>query len=77
MSPIELAEMLSCNLAKILHNKWLHASGNKGRNLYIPALDDYIRAFQQVVMYYQYLKGGIGGLGSSKELKLRSAQRHA
>ena len=41
-------------------------------------MDDYIRAFLEVVAYYQYLKGGIGGMGPSREeLKLRSAQRRA
>ena len=41
----ELAEMLSCNLAEIVHNKWLQASRNKGGDLYLSALDDYIQAF--------------------------------
>ena len=46
--------------------------------MYIAAVDDYIRAFLQVVAYYQYLKGGIGSMGPSREeLKLRSAQRRA
>ena len=41
-------------------------------------VDDYIRAFLHVVAYYQYLKGGVGGVGPSKEkLKLRFAQRRA
>jgi hypothetical protein len=44
----------------------------------IALVDDYIRAFLQVVAYYQFLKGGIGGDGPSKEkLKLRGAQRRA
>ena len=39
-------------------------------------VDDYIRAFLQVVAYYQFLKGRIGRDGPSKEeLKLRGAQR--
>ena len=68
--------MPSCNLAETVHNKWLQASGNKRGDLYVAAVDDYIRAFLQVVVYYQYLKGGVGGMGPSrKELKLRSAQR--
>ena len=51
---------------------------NKGGDLYIAAMDDYIRAFLQVVAYYQYLKGGIGSMGPSKEeLKLRYVQRRA
>ena len=78
LSTDELAEMPSCYLAKTVHNKWLQASGNKGGDLYVATVDDYIRAFLQVVAYYQVLKGGIGGVGPSKEeLKLRWAQRHA
>ena len=70
--------MPSCNLTKTVQNKWLQASGIKGGDLYIAAMDDYIRAFLQVVTYYQYLKGGVGGMGpSKKEFKLRSAQRCA
>ena len=78
LTPDELAEMPSCNLAKIVHNKWLQASRNKGGDLYIAVVDDYIRAFLQVMAYYQYLKGGIIGMGPSREeLKLTSAQRCA
>ena len=56
--------------------KWLQASGNKGGDLYVAAVDNYIRASLQIVAYYQYLKGGVEGLGPSKEeLKLRCAQR--
>lgn len=41
-------------------------------------VDDYIRAFLQVVAYYQFLRGADGGDGPSKEeLKLRTAQRRA
>ena len=41
-------------------------------------VDDYIRAFIQVVAYHQFLKGGVGGDGPSKEkIKLRCAQRCA
>ena len=78
LTPNELAKMPSCNLAEIVLNKWLQASGNKGGDLYIAAVDDYIRAFLQVVVYYQYLKGGVGRMGPSREeLKLKSAQRRA
>ena len=42
------------------------------------AVDDYIQTFLQVVAYYQYLKGGVGGMGPSrKELNLRCTQRRA
>ena len=74
----QLAEMSSCNLAEFVHNKWLHASGNKGGDLYVATVDNYIRAFLQVVAYYTFFKGGIGGVGPSKEeFKLRGAQRRA
>jgi hypothetical protein len=44
----------------------------------VATVDDYIRAFLQVVAYYKFLKGGISGDGPSKEeLKLRVAQRRA
>ena len=50
--------------------------GNKGGDLYVATVDDYIRAFLQVVAYYQFLKGGIGGDGPNKEeLKFKGAQR--
>ena len=74
----QLAEIPSCNLAGSVHNKWLQASYNKGEDLYVTTVDDYIRAFLQVVAYYQFLKGGNGGEGLSKEeLKLRGGQRRA
>ena len=63
----EFAEMPSCNLVKTMHNKWLQASGNKGSDLYVTTVDDYIRAFLQVVAFYQYLKSGVGRMDPSKE----------
>ena len=78
MTAEEFAQMPNCNLAESIHNKWLQASGNKGGDLYTATVDDYIRAFLQVVAYHQFLKGGVGGDGPSKEeLKLRCAQRRA
>ena len=59
----QLVEMLSCNLAESVHNKWLQASGSKGGDLYVATVDDYNCAFLQVVAYYQFLKGEIGGDG--------------
>ena len=56
----QLVELLSCNLAEFVHNKWLQASGNKGGDLYVATVDDYIRVFLQIVAFYQFLKGGIG-----------------
>lgn len=70
--------MSSCNPTEIVHNKWLQSLGNRGNDLYIATIDDYIRAFMQVVVYYQFLKGDIGCISPSKEeLKLRNAQRRA
>ena len=74
----ELAEMPSCNLAETIHNKWLQASGNKGGDLYVATVDDFVRGFLQVVNFYQFLKGDVGGTGpSKKELKLQMAERRA
>ena len=71
----QLTEMPSCNFAEFVHNKWLQASDNKGGDLYVATVDDYIRTFLQVGVYYQFFKGGIGGDDPSKEeLKLRGAQ---
>jgi hypothetical protein len=67
MTVEEFAEMPNCNLAESIHNKWLQASGNKGGDLYVATVDDYIRAFLQIVAYHQFLKGGAGGDGLSKE----------
>ena len=76
--PDRLAKMPSCNFVETVHNKSFQASGNKRGDLYIVAVDDYIRAFFQVVAYYQYLKGGVGGMDPSREeLKLRTAQHRA
>ena len=70
--------MPSCNLAETVHNKWLQQSGKRGSDLYTAAVDDYVRAFMQVVAYYQYLKGEGGGTGPGKEeLRLRAAKRKA
>ena len=76
LSESELAEMPSCNLAETVHNKWLQQSGNRGNDLYVATVDDYVRAFMQVVAYYQYLNGDRSGTGpGKKELLLRVAQR--
>ena len=67
----KFAQMPNCNLDKSIHNKWFQESGYKGGNLYVATMDDYIRAFFQVMLYHQFLKGGIGDDGPNKEkLKL-------
>jgi hypothetical protein len=76
LSESELAEMPSCNLAETVHNKWLQQSGDRGKDLFVATVDDFVRAFMQCVAYYQYLKGDRAGTGPSKEeLRLRAAQR--
>ena len=50
MTVEEFAQMSNYNLAESIHNKWLQASGNKGGDLYVAAVYDYIRAFLQVVL---------------------------
>jgi hypothetical protein len=68
--------MPSCNLAESMHHKWNQQSGNRGSDLYIATVDDFIQALMQVVQYYQYLKGDRAGTGPGKEeLQLRAAQR--
>ncbi len=72
--------MPSCNLAESIHNKWSQVSGNKGRDLYVGAVDDYVRAFLQVLGCHQFNKGGASGSGPSvKELRERldTVQRRA
>jgi hypothetical protein len=78
LSEAELAEMPSCNLAESIHNKWKHQSGDRGNDLYVATVDDFVRAFMQCSAYSQILKGDNPGTGPSKEeLKLRRAQRSA
>ena len=68
--------MPACNLAESIHNKWLQASGNKGGDLYVATVDDYVRAFLQVAGYHDFNGGGRGGSGPSpEELLLRVAQK--
>ena len=70
--------MPSCNLAETVHNKWLQQSGNRGNDLYVATVDDLVRAFMQMVRYYQFFKGEHAGSGPGKEeLLLRVAQRCA
>jgi hypothetical protein len=68
--------MPSCNLAESMHHKWNQQSSNRGSDLYIATVDDFIWALMQVVRYYQYLKADRAGTGPGKEeLQLRAAQR--
>ena len=57
-------------------DQWLQQSGNRGNDLYVATVDDFVRAFMQVVAYYQYLNGERGGTSLGKEeLLLQVAQR--
>ena len=69
--------MPSCNLAETVHNKWLQQSRNRGNDLYVATVDDLVRAFMQMVRYYQFLKGEHAGSGPGKEELLKVAQRCA
>jgi hypothetical protein len=70
--------MPSCNLAETVHNKWLQQSGNRGNDLYVATVDDFVRALMQVSRYYQYLKDELAGTEPEKEeLMLHVAQHSA
>jgi hypothetical protein len=59
--------MPSYNLDESMHHKWNQQSGNRGSDLYVATVDDFIRALMQVVWYFQYLKGDRAGTGPGKE----------
>jgi hypothetical protein len=66
--------MPSCNLTKTIHNKWLQQSSNRGIDLYVAIVDDFVWVLMQVVRYHQYLKGERTGTGLEKEeMLLRAA----
>jgi hypothetical protein len=66
---------LQVNLYSIF---WLQESNNRGIDLYIATIDDFVQVPMQVVKYYQYLKGEHAGTGREKEeLLLCAAQRLA
>ena len=70
--------MSSCNLAEIVHNNWLQQSSNRGKDLYVAIVDDFVRALLQVSRYYQFLKGELIRTGLGKEeLMLRVGQHSA
>jgi hypothetical protein len=41
--------MPSYNLDESMHHKWNQQSGNRGSDLYVATVDDFIRALMQVV----------------------------
>lgn len=70
--------MSSCDLAESIDNEWKQQSGDRGSDLYVATVDDFVRSFMQSIAYYQYLKGNRAGIGHSKEeLKLRVAHKPA
>ena len=69
-------DLPSCNLSKIMHNKWLEMSEKRVNNLFDTTCDDSIRAWMQMTNYQAYLKGYASRSGPSKgELRLRAARR--
>jgi hypothetical protein len=70
--------MSSCNLAEMVYNKWLQQSSNRGTDLYVAIINNFVWALIQVVRYYQYLKDEHADVGPGKEeLFLRAAQHLA
>jgi hypothetical protein len=49
------ADMLTCNLSKIVHNIWLQQSGNKGTCIFFATSNDYMQVFKQFSLYYVLL----------------------
>jgi hypothetical protein len=74
LTPEELADIPTYNLAETVHNKWLQSSGNRGSDLFVATTDDWARAFMHMTNYRSYLCGGASGKGPSKQhLKLKRA----
>ena len=72
----ERAEMPTCNLVEIVHNKWLQQSGNKMTCMYEATVDDMIRAFMQIANYRAWLKGGSHDKGHDlASAKLKAAAK--
>ena len=59
----EEAAVPTCNLSETIHNKWLQAPGNRMVDLYSATVDDYDRAALQSTAYFNFLKGGLSGIG--------------
>ena len=65
--------MPTCNLAEIVHNKWLQQFGNKMTYLYEATMDDMICAFMQTTHYRAWLERKSDGKGLDlKSLKLKA-----
>lgn len=58
MSMKECTKMPTCNLAEIVHNKWLQQSNNKMTCLYEVIVNDLIFAFMQIANHRLWLEGG-------------------
>jgi hypothetical protein len=63
MTAKDFAQMLDCNLAESIHNELLQTSSNKGDNLYVATVDDYI----QVMAYHQFLRVALGVMALSNK----------
>jgi hypothetical protein len=55
--------MSTCNLAEIMHNKWMQQFEKIEQDLYTMTFDNLVRAFMQSTNYSKYLKGGQSGKG--------------
>ena len=78
LSEAELAEMPSCNLAESIHNKWKQQSGDRGSDLYVATVDDFMRAFMQCSTYSQFLKReNIWNWTVQRGIELRWVQKSA
>lgn len=66
----EMADVPSCNLTQTLHKKWIQHLNDRGDNVYIAAIDNFIIAFVQVTNYLAYLKGHAIRMGDLK-IKMR------
>ena len=64
----------TCNLSEIVHNKWLQTFGEKMIDMYHATIDDFTRAALQSLFYFNYLCGGLVGIGPSKTEHLKKME---
>lgn len=58
--------MLTFNLSKTVHNVWLQQSKKRGYCLQVATTNDYVRTFKQMMLHYQFKKGGHSNQGTDK-----------
>jgi len=64
----ELVDIPTCNVAEIVHNKWMQASGKRGPDLFVATYDDWVQAFMQMTNYRAYFCGGLLGKAPPKKI---------